>query len=222
MNLASYIDHTLLKPEATIEDIIKLCEEAEQYKFAAVCVNPIYVDLAAHRLAGTGVKTATVIGFPLGATFTASKVAEAKEAVLRKANELDMVINIGAAKAGLWEAVTDDIRQVVEVADGAAVKVIIETGLLTDDEKRRACQAVMAAGAQFVKTSTGFTSGGATVEDIRLLKQVAGDKIGIKASGGIRTLEQAKELIAAGATRLGTSAGIVIAGSVLPSSKQGI
>lgn len=222
MNLASYIEHTLLKPEATIEDIIKLCEEAEQYKFAAVCVNPIYVDLAAHRLSGTGVKTATVIGFPLGATFTASKVAEAKEAVLRKANELDMVINIGAAKAGLWEAVTDDIKQVVEVADGAAVKVIIETGLLTDDEKRRACQAVMEAGAQFVKTSTGFTPGGATVEDIRLLKQVAGDKIGIKASGGIRTLEQAKELIAAGATRLGTSAGIVIAGSVLPSSKQGV
>ena len=220
MNLASYIDHTLLKPEATIEDIIKLCEEAEQYKFAAVCVNPIYVDLAAHRLAGTGVKTATVIGFPLGATFTASKVAEAKEAVLRKANELDMVINIGAAKAGLWEAVTDDIKQVVEVADGAAVKVIIETGLLTDEEKRRACQAVLEAGAQFVKTSTGFTPGGATVEDIRLLKQVAGDKIGIKASGGIRTLEQAKELIAAGAMRLGTSAGIAIASSVLPSSKQ--
>ena len=220
MNLASYIDHTLLKPDATVEDIIKLCEEAEQYQFAAVCVNPIYVDLAAHCLAGTGVKTATVIGFPLGATFTDSKVAEAKEAVLRKANELDMVINIGAAKAGLWEAVTDDIRQVVEVADGAVVKVIIETGLLTDDEKRRACQAVLEAGAQFVKTSTGFGPGGATVADIRLLKQVVGDKIGIKASGGIRTLEQAKELIAAGATRLGTSAGIAITGSVPPANKK--
>ncbi len=213
MNLASYIDHTLLKPGATVEDIITLCAEAEQYKFAAVCVNPVYVDLAAHCLAGTGVKTATVIGFPLGATFTKTKVAEAKEAVLRKANELDMVINIGAAKAGLWEAVTDDIRQVVEAADGAVVKVIIETGLLTDDEKRQACQAVMDAGAQFVKTSTGFGSGGATVEDIRILKQAVGEKIGIKASGGIRTLEQAKELIAAGATRLGTSAGIVIAGT---------
>ncbi|TWH45950.1 deoxyribose-phosphate aldolase [Sporomusa sp. KB1] len=220
MNLASYIDHTLLKPGATVEDIIKLCEEAEQYKFAAVCVNPIYVDLAAHCLAGTGVKTATVIGFPLGATFTSAKAAEAKEAVLRKANELDMVIHIGAAKAGLWEAVTDDIKQVVEVADGAVVKVIIETGLLTDDEKCRACQAVMEAGAQFVKTSTGFGPGGATVEDIHLLKQVIGDKIGIKASGGIRTLEQAKQLIAAGATRLGTSAGIAIVGSVPPISQK--
>lgn len=217
MNLASYIDHTLLTPGATVEDIIKLCEEAVQHKFAAVCVNPVYVDLAAHCLAGSGVKTATVIGFPLGATFTETKVAEAKEAVLRKANELDMVINIGAAKAGMWEVVTDDIRQVVAAADGAVVKVIIETCMLTEDEKRSACQAVLDAGAQFVKTSTGFGSGGATVEDICLLKQVAGDKLGIKASGGIRTLEQAKELIAAGATRLGTSAGIAIAGT---NSKQ--
>jgi deoxyribose-phosphate aldolase len=214
MNLASYIDHTLLKPDATVEDIIKLCAEAEQHEFAAVCVNPIYVDLAAHCLAGTGVKTATVIGFPLGASFTETKVAEAKEAVLRKANELDMVINIGAAKAGLWEAVTEDIRQVVKAADGAVVKVIIETGLLTDDEKRHACQAVLDAGAQYVKTSTGFGPGGATVEDVRLLKQVVGDKIGIKASGGVRTKEQAQELIAAGATRLGTSAGIAIADKV--------
>lgn len=210
MNLASYIDHTLLKPAATVEDIVTLCEEALQHKFAAVCVNPIYVDLAAHHLAGTGVKTATVIGFPLGATFTASKAAEAKEAVLRKADELDMVINIGAAKAGVWEAVTADIRQVVEAADGALVKVIIETGLLTDGEKRQACQAIIEAGAHFVKTSTGFGPGGATVEDICLFKQVVGDKIGIKASGGIRTREQALELVAAGATRLGTSAGITI------------
>lgn len=212
MNLASYIDHTLLKPSATVEDIIQLCREAEQHQFAAVCVNPVYVDLAAHCLAGTGVKTATVIGFPLGATFTEAKVAEAKEAVLRKANELDMVINIGAVKAGMWEVVTEDIRQVVGAADGALVKVIIETGLLTDDEKRRACQAILDAGAQFVKTSTGFGPGGATVEDIRLFKQVVADKIGIKASGGIRTLEQAKALIDAGATRLGTSAGVGIAG----------
>lgn len=213
MNLASYIDHTLLKPGATVEDIIQLCREAEQHQFAAVCVNPVFVDLAAHCLAGTGVKTATVIGFPLGATFTEAKVAEVKEAVSRKANELDMVINIGAAKAGMWEVVTEDIRQVVAAADGAAVKVIIETCLLTDDEKRRACQAVLDAGAQFVKTSTGFGSGGATVDDIRLCKQVVGDKIGIKASGGIRTLEQAKALIDAGATRLGTSAGVEIAGN---------
>lgn len=212
MKLASYIDHTLLKPSATVEDIITLCEEAVKHEFAAVCVNPIYADLAAHHLAGTGIKTAVVIGFPLGATITAIKAAEAKEAVLRKANELDMVINIGAAKAGLWEVVTEDIRQVVEAADGAIVKVIIETGLLTEEEKRQACLAVIDAGAHFVKTSTGFASTGATVEDIHLLKKIAGDKIGIKASGGIRTREQALELIAAGATRLGTSAGVAITG----------
>ncbi|SCM82837.1 Deoxyribose-phosphate aldolase [uncultured Sporomusa sp.] len=216
MNLAKYIDHTLLKPAATVEEIIRLCEEAAQHKFAAVCVNPIYVDLAAHHLAGTGVKTATVIGFPLGATLSAVKAAEAKEAVLRKADELDMVIHIGAVKAGLWEAVKADIEQVVAAADGAIVKVIIETGLLTDEEKRQACQAVIDGGAHFVKTSTGFGPGGATEEDIRLLKEVARDKIGIKASGGIRTREQALALVAAGATRLGTSAGIVIAGGDKP------
>ncbi len=210
MNLAGYIDHTLLKPAATVAEVIQLCEEAVQHKFAAVCVNPIYVDLAAHHLAGTGVKTATVIGFPLGATFSAVKVAEAKEAVLRKANELDMVMHIGAAKAGLWEAVIADIRQIVEAAEGAAVKVIIETGLLTEEEKRRACEAVIAGGAQFVKTSTGFGPGGATVADVRLFKEVVGDQIGIKAAGGIRSREQALEFIAAGATRLGTSAGIAI------------
>jgi deoxyribose-phosphate aldolase len=210
VNLTGYIDHTLLKPAATVAEIIQLCEEAVQHKFAAVCVNPIYVDLAAHHLAGTGVKTATVIGFPLGATFSAVKVAEAKEAVLRKANELDMVMHIGAAKTGLWEAVVADIRQIVEAAEGAAVKVIIETGLLTDDEKRRACEAVIAGGAQFVKTSTGFGPGGATIADVRLFKEVVGENIGIKASGGIRSREQALEFIAAGATRLGTSAGIAI------------
>ena len=210
MNLAGYIDHTLLKPAATVAEIIQLCEEAIQHKFAAVCVNPIYVDLAAHHLAGTGIKTATVIGFPLGATFSAVKVAEAKEAVLRKANELDMVMHIGAAKTGLWEAVIADIRQIVEAAEGAVVKVIIETGLLTDDEKRRACEAVVAGGAQFVKTSTGFGPGGATVADVRLFKGVVGDQIGIKAAGGVRSREQALEFIAAGATRLGTSAGIAI------------
>ncbi|WP_425061453.1 deoxyribose-phosphate aldolase [Sporomusa carbonis] len=218
MNLASYIDHTLLKPEASVEDIIRLCEEAARYKFAAVCVNPIYVDLAAHHLAGTGVKTATVIGFPLGATFTAAKVLEAREVVLRKASELDMVINISAAKAGLWDIVEYDIRQVIEAADGAAVKVIIETCLLNDEEKRRACEAVLAAGAQFVKTSTGFSRGGATVEDVTLFKQVAGDKIGIKAAGGIRTRAQALELITAGATRLGTSAGVTIMNGDIPAA----
>lgn len=210
MNLAGYIEHTLLKPAATVPEIIQLCEEAIQHKFAAVCVNPIYVDLAAHHLAGTGVKTATVIGFPLGATFSAVKAAEAREAVRRKASELDMVMSIGAAKTGLWEAVAADIGQVVAAADGAAVKVIIETGLLTDEEKRRACEAVLAGGAQFVKTSTGFGPGGALAADIRLFKEVVGDQIGIKAAGGIRSREQALELIAAGATRLGTSAGVAL------------
>ncbi len=210
MNLAQYIDHTILKPEATVEDIRQLCQEAVDNQFAAVCVNPCYVDLAAHLLSRTGVKVATVIGFPLGATLPEVKVFEAKEAVLRKATELDMVINIGVAKMGLWDVVTDDIRQVVAAADGNTVKVIIETALLTDEEKRYACQAVLDAGAHFVKTSTGFGPGGATVEDILLLKSVAGNQIGIKASGGIRTREQAQAMIAAGATRLGTSAGISI------------
>lgn len=210
MNLAQYIDHTILKPEATVEDIRQLCEEAAEYKFAAVCVNPCYVDLAAHLLTRTGVKVATVIGFPLGATLPAVKAFEAKEAVLRKADELDMVINIGAAKLGLWEAVTDDIKQVVAATDGQTVKVIIETALLTDEEKRHACQAVLDAGAHFVKTSTGFGPGGATVEDILLLKAVVGTQAGIKAAGGIRTREQAQALLDAGATRLGTSAGVNI------------
>ena len=156
MELAPYIDHTLLKPEATIEDIMRLCHEAAEHKFAAVCVNPVYVALAAHLLTGTGVKTATVVGFPLGATPTAVKVFETKTAIEAKADEIDMVMNIGAAKSGEWQAVIDDISQVVAAADGQMVKVIMETGLLTDDEKRQACQAILAAGAQFVKTSTGL------------------------------------------------------------------
>jgi len=210
MNLHQYIDHTILKPEATVEMITRLCDEAAQYQFAAVCVNPCYVDLAAHLLAGTGVRVATVIGFPLGTTLTSVKVFEAKEAVLRKADELDMVINVGAAKLGLWPAVTDEIKQVVAAAEDSFVKVIIETGLLTDDEKKYACQAVIEAGAAFIKTSTGFGPGGATKADIRLLKAITGDQIGIKASGGIRTRQQAEALIAAGASRLGTSAGVSI------------
>lgn len=210
MLLNQYIDHTILKPDATIELIKNLCAEARQYQFASVCVNPCYVDLAAHLLAGSGVKVATVIGFPLGATLSAVKAFEAREAVLRKADELDMVMNIGAAKLGLWEAVTDDIRQVVEAAGNSKVKVIIETGLLTDDEKRSACQAVLTGGAAYVKTSTGFGPGGATIADIQLFKAVVGNQLGIKASGGIRTREQAEAMIEAGATRLGTSAGVTI------------
>jgi len=208
MDLASFIDHTLLKADATIEEVVKLCAEAEECHFAAVCVNPGYVALAAHLLAGTGVKVATVIGFPLGATFSAVKVCEAKEALLSKADELDMVMNISAAKAGEWSAVEEDIRQVVAAAEGKTVKVIIETAFLSDAEKRRACQAVITGGANFVKTSTGFALSGATVNDILLLKEVALDRIGIKASGGIRTRQQAEQLIAAGATRIGTSIGV--------------
>lgn len=210
MVLASYIDHTLLKPEAVIDDIIRLCGEAGEHVFAAVCVNPCYVGLAAHLLAGTSVKVATVVGFPLGASMTQSKVAETAALIEAKADEIDMVINIGAAKAGQWDAVTNEIKQVVNAADGNIVKVIIETALLTDDEKRRACDCILVAGAHFVKTSTGFGPGGATEADIRLLKALVGNQIGIKAAGGIRTRQQAELMIAAGATRLGTSAGVAI------------
>lgn len=207
MELAKYIDHTCLKADAIVEDIIRLCKEAEEYGFAAVCVNPCYVDLAAHLLADSKVNVCTVIGFPLGANLPEVKVLETKEAVLRKAREVDLVMNIGAAKSGRWEVVVDEIKQVVDAADGAVVKVIIETALLTTGEKRQACQAVLDGGAQFVKTSTGFASSGAAEEDIRLMKEIVGDKIKIKAAGGIRTREQAEKMIAAGADRIGTSAG---------------
>lgn len=210
MDLAKYIDHTILRPEATVDDIIALCGEAAEYKFAAVCINPCYVDLAAHLLAGTGVKVATVVGFPLGATIPAVKVVETKEAILRKADEIDMVINIGAAKVGNWQAVESEIVQVVDAADGRLVKVIIETALLSDDEKKRACQAVVVSGAHFVKTSTGFASAGATIADVQLLRNEVGPEFGVKAAGGIRNREQAEALIVAGASRLGTSAGIAI------------
>lgn len=210
MELVSYIDHTLLKADAAVDDIVRLCEEAAEYHFAAVCVNPAYVALAAHLLKGTGVKTATVVGFPLGATPTAVKVYETQTAVADKADEIDMVMNIGAVKSGQWQAVIDDIKAVVAAADGNVVKVIMETGLLTEAEKRQACQAIVEAGAHYVKTSTGFGPGGATVADILLFKEEVGDKAGIKASGGVRTREQAEALIAAGATRLGTSAGVAL------------
>ena len=210
MDLAKYIDHTLLKPDATVEQIRVLCQEAAEHGFAAVCVNPAYVDLAAHLLAGTGVKVATVVGFPLGATLTEIKVAETKAAIERHADEIDMVINIGAAKSGAWDAVEHDIRAVVEAAEKNTVKVIIETCLLNDDEKRLACEAALSAGAHFVKTSTGFGSGGATVADICLMKQVVGEKALIKASGGVRNREQALAMIEAGASRIGTSAGVAI------------
>jgi deoxyribose-phosphate aldolase len=210
MDLAKYIDHTLLKADATVDDIVKLCAEAAEHRFAAVCVNPVYIDLAAHILADSGVRVATVVGFPLGATFTAVKTLETREAILRKADEIDMVMNIAAARAGHWDAVADDIRQVVAAADGKLVKVILETAFLTGDEKRRACETAVVAGAGFVKTSTGFGLGGATEEDVRLMRAAVGDKAGVKASGGIRTRQQAELMIAAGATRLGTSAGVAL------------
>lgn len=210
MKLNQYIDHTLLKPDATPQDIRCLCMEAAKHNFAAVCVSPCYVDLAVSLLTGTGVKVATVIGFPLGANLSIVKAFEAKQAVLHGADELDMVINIGAAKLGLWEAVLYDIQQVLAEAQGRIVKVIVETGLLTMEEKERVCHIVLESGAQFIKTSTGFAAGGAVVEDIALFKSILGEKIGIKASGGIRTVEEATAMIAAGATRIGTSKGVDI------------
>jgi len=210
MDLANYIDHTILKPEATSRDVERLCSEAAEFKFAAVCINPCYVELAVGLLAGTGVKVATVIGFPLGANLSIVKAFEARHAASQGADEIDMVINVGAVKQGNWEIVLDDIRQVVEGAEGHIVKVIVETALLTEDEKKKVCNLVLNSGAHYIKTSTGFSTGGATVADVELFKAIVGKKIGIKASGGIRSRADAEVMIAAGATRLGTSAGVSI------------
>jgi len=212
IDIAKYIDHTNLKPYATKEDIIKLCEEAKKYGFYAVCVNPYRVKLAKEQLKDTNVKVASVIGFPLGATSTEVKVFEAKKALEDGADELDMVINIGALKDRDYDYVKRDIEEVVRVAHekGAIVKVIIETCYLTDEEKEMACKLAMEAGADFVKTSTGFGRGGATVKDVKLMRKVVGDKLGVKAAGGIRTYEQALEMIKAGANRIGTSSGVKI------------
>lgn len=209
--IARYIDHTLLKPESTQADIIQLCKEAKQYQFATVCVNPFWVKTAAEELKSSGVGVATVIGFPLGATSTFTKVAETRDAIASGATEVDMVINIGALKSKDEMAVYQDIRQIVRAANGQAlVKVIIETGFLTDEEKKRACMIAKEAGADFVKTSTGFGPGGATVEDIKLMRETVGPEIGVKASGGVRDFETAKAMIDAGATRIGASSGVTI------------
>lgn len=210
--VASLIDHTLLKPEATASDIRKLCAEARQYNFAAVCVNAYWVSLVASELKGTAVKVCTVVGFPLGATTTASKVAEAAEAIRNGATEIDMVVNVGELRAGNLEAVEADIRAVVEAshAGKAIVKVIIETALLTKEQKVAACAAAKVAGADFVKTSTGFSTAGATAEDVALMRQTVGEEMGVKASGGIRTLEDFRKMVAAGATRVGASASVAI------------
>ena len=206
--IASMIDHTLLKPEATPAQIEKLCAEAAEYHFASVCVNPVYIPLAARLLKGTGVKVCCVVGFPLGAIAPEQKAAEAASCAAMGAEELDMVIHVGAAKAGDWALVQRDIEGVVKAAAGHTVKVIIETCLLTDEEKVKACEAAKAAGAHFVKTSTGFSTGGANVHDVALMRETVGPDVGVKASGGVRTHEDADKMIKAGATRLGTSSGV--------------
>ena len=213
MDIRKMIDHTLLKPDASEAQIKKLCAEAKEYGFKSVCVNPARVALASKELEGSGVLTCCVIGFPLGATLSSVKAFETMAAIADGANEVDMVINVGAAKDGNWELVTSDIRSVVLAAKGKAlVKVIIETCLLTDEEKVRACECAMEAGADFVKTSTGFSTGGANAHDVALMRSVVGDKLGVKASGGVRTPEDAKTYIEAGATRLGASNGIKLLG----------
>ncbi len=203
IDIAPYIDHTLLIPTATSEQVERWCEEADRFNFAAVCVYPTYVRRAAELLRGRKPKVCTVIGFPSGATTSATKLYEAQEAVENGATELDVVINLGWLKSGNTEAMHREIAEICEET-GQTVKVILETNLLTDAEKRQAAEIFMDAGAAFLKTSTGW-NGGATVEDVRLLKEVARERIGIKASGGIRTIHQALDLILAGATRLGTS-----------------
>lgn len=210
MNLAGMIDHTLLKPDAMEKDIVKLCHEAKQHQFATVCVNPAYICTAAKLLHGTNVGVAAVIGFPLGATMTEIKVQEVFAAKAHGAREVDMVMNIGWAKSENWEAVEKDITRVVEAAHGCGVtvKVIIETSLLTEEEKRDAAEIVKRSGAEYIKTSTGFAGGGATVEDVRNLKAWVGEGVKVKASGGIRTREFALQLVEAGADRLGTSVGV--------------
>lgn len=212
MDIARLIDHTLLRPDATRDEIVKLCREAAQYKFASVCVNSFWVPLAAAELAGSPVKVCSVIGFPLGANLTEVKAAEAEAAVRGGAQEIDMVQNIGALRDGDDKTVQADIEAVVEAGHraGAIVKVILETAMLTDDQKTKACLLAKAAGADFVKTSTGFGPSGATAQDVALMRRVVGPDMGVKASGGIRTLADAKKMIDAGANRIGASASVKI------------
>ena len=210
---ASLVDHTLLKPEASEADIRRLCEEAAQYHFASVCVNPTWVKSSACVLRGSGVPVCTVVGFPLGATLADVKAYETRRAIFDGAREIDMVINIGALKSGDDCAVEYDIRSVVEAAhgEGVLVKTIIETALLTDDEKVRACLAAKRAGADFVKTSTGFAKSGATVADVALMRRTVGHDMGVKAAGGVKGISDARAMVEAGATRIGASVGVKIA-----------
>ncbi|MCH4825703.1 deoxyribose-phosphate aldolase [Planococcus halocryophilus] len=210
-NIASYIDHTLLKPESTESQVVQLCKEAAEYNFASVCVNPTWVEKAAAELTNSEVKVCTVIGFPLGASTPETKAFETTDAISKGAGEIDMVLNIGALKSGNTDHVKKDIEAVVNAAKGKAiVKVILETCLLTDEEKVTASQLSKEAGADFVKTSTGFSTGGATIEDVKLMRQTVGPDMGVKASGGVRSLEDVEAMIKAGATRIGASSGVKI------------
>ena len=212
VDLAKYIDHTMLKPDVTKDEIDLLCDEALEYGFASVCINPFWVKRSAERLRGSDVKVCTVIGFPLGATTTQNKAMEARRALRDGAREVDMVINVGALKSGMNDAVRKDIEQVVDAAHeaGAICKVILETALLTDEEKVIASALAKQAKADYVKTSTGFGGGGATVYDVALMRETVGPDMGVKATGGVRTHEDAEDMIAAGATRIGASAGVQI------------
>jgi len=211
-NLAAYIDHTLLKPEATRADIVKLCREALKYQFHTVCINPSYLAVAANELAGSAVRVCVVVGFPLGATTTAVKAFETAEAVKGGAEEIDMVLHVGALKDGDKDYVLKDISAVVQAARGKTVKVIIESGLLIKEEKELACRLALQAGADMVKNSTGFGPGEATVADVQLMRGTVGPEMGVKASAGVRSAKTAREMIKAGANRIGTSSGVKIVG----------
>ncbi|MGB9680049.1 MAG: deoxyribose-phosphate aldolase [Thermoanaerobacteraceae bacterium] len=213
MNIAKMIDHTLLKANAKTEDIEKLCNEAKKYEFASVCINPAFVELSYKLLKDTNVKVCTVIGFPLGANTIETKVFETHDAIKKGATEVDMVINVGMMKSGNYDYVKKEIEEVTKAAKSYGdiiVKVILETCYLTNEEKVKACEMTVEAGADFVKTSTGFGDGGATVEDVKLMRKVVGENFGVKASGGVRTVEDAKAMIEAGANRIGASAGVKI------------
>lgn len=210
-NIASIIDHTILKPDTTKAQVEKVCNEAKEYNFASVCVNPYYVEYVAEQLKGSDVKITSVIGFPLGSTLPEVKAFEVKEAIKKGADELDMVINIGALKDKNYDLVKEDIKSVVDASGDKLVKVIIEACLLTDEEKEIACKLSKEVGADFVKTSTGFSTGGATIEDISLMRKTVGEELGVKASGGVRDVDTANKMIEAGATRIGASSSIAIA-----------
>lgn len=209
-NLASFIDHTILKPDSTKEEVKKVCTEAKKYKFASVCVNPYYVELVSKELNNTDINTTCVVGFPLGQSTSETKGFETKEVIKLGADEIDMVINIAALKNRELDTVKKDIESVIKAASGKTVKVIIETCLLNRDEKILACETAKNCGADFVKTSTGFSVGGATTEDVKLMKSIVGENMGVKASGGVRTLKDAKTLIKAGASRIGASSSVDI------------